>query len=246
MLAVNRRRGVYTRNVDRYICLTRFALERFVRAGLPARLLVVRANGLLNPPDAGRGEGKFALYVGRLSKEKGVETLIRAWQGIDFPLRIVGEGPLRSSLEQLARSRQVNVSFEGFRTRNEVHAFMQDATLMVTPSEWYEGFPVVTLEGLAAGTPMVVSALGALDEIIDSPANGLKFSPGDPVSLRQAAISLIDNATARSAMRLNNRKLFEEQYSSQSAVRSLESIYDALRINPASGEHPTPRVGREC
>ena len=246
MLAVNRRRRVYTKDVDRYICLTRFAVERFVRAGFPSRLLIVRPNGLLNPPNAGHGEGRFALYVGRLSKEKGVETLIRAWQDIDYPLRIVGEGPLRTSLEQLARSLQVSVIFEGFRTRSEVHAFMQDATLMVTPSEWYEGFPVVTLEGLAAGTPMVVSALGALDEIIDSPANGLKFNPGDPVSLRQAVVALLGNPAALSAMRLSNRKLFEEQYSPQSAVRSLESIYQTLRVDRRSGDNGTPTVGQEC
>jgi glycosyltransferase involved in cell wall biosynthesis len=117
---------------------------------------------------------------------------------------------------------------------------------MVTPSEWYEGFPVVTLEGLAAGTPMVVSALGALDVIIDSPANGLKFNPGDPVSLRQAVVALLGNPAALSAMRLSNRKLFEEQYSPQSAVRSLESIYQTLRVDRRSGDNGTPTVGQEC
>jgi glycosyltransferase involved in cell wall biosynthesis len=228
MLSVNRLRGVYSRDVDRYLCLTAFARQRFLRAGFPAHRLIVRANGLPNPPQLGRGDGGFALFVGRLRQEKGVETLIRAWKDVPYPLKIVGDGPLRSDMETLARTLGINVTFEGLKERADVAAFMQSATLLIIPSECYEGFPVTVLEGLATGVPLVVSALGALDELIDAPTHGVKFTPGDPIGLRAAATGLLADPAARLAMRLANRTLFDTMYSPATALQSLEKIYGHL------------------
>lgn len=225
MLMKNRITKTYSRDVDCYICLTEFGRERFVQGGLPATRLTVRSNALLDPPDAGRGTGGYALYVGRLSHEKGVHTLINAWQGIDYPLTIVGDGPIRAELEHLARQSGRKITFLGLRTRHEVLTLMQEATLLAVPSEWYEGFPNTVLEALATGTPLVVSAIGALDEIVNDPENGRKFSAGNAAQLRLAVQQLLNDPIALATIRQQNRALFDRRYSPGYALTSLEQIY---------------------
>jgi len=237
MLAENRARGVYRRDVDCYICLTESARQRFIHGGLPESKLFVRPNGLVSPPALGNGDGGFALFVGRLTPEKGVGTLLSAWEGIDYPLRIVGDGSLRTQLQQQAVRTPAKVTFEGLRSHDEVAALMQAATLLVIPSEWYEGFPVTVLEALACGTPLVVSAIGALDELIEAPTNGLKFTAGDSADLRRTVLQLLGDAPARRAMQVSNRALFDQLYSPRRALESLETIY--RRTFTTSGKPPS-------
>jgi glycosyltransferase involved in cell wall biosynthesis len=223
MLMTHRRRRTYQESVDVYIALTEFAKSRFVRGGLPASRVVVRPNGLANPPEVGAGAGHYALYVGRLSAEKGVRTLLEGWRELpDLPLRIVGDGPLRDELERLAVP---GVTLCGRHSRAEVYRLMQDATLLVVPSEWYEGFPMTVLEGLACGVPLVVSAIGALDAIIGDPDHGRKFAPGDAADLRRAVRALVNDPVELKRMRVANRALFDVQYSAELARKSLQEIY---------------------
>jgi glycosyltransferase involved in cell wall biosynthesis len=225
MLLLNRARGAYRNDVDRYIALTQFARDRFIRGGLPAARIVVRPNFLSEPPAVGVGGGGFALYVGRLTAEKGVTTLVNAWRGVELPLKIVGDGQLRQELEMNARTSGAKIDFLGYRPRSEVLALMQQATMVVIPSECYEGFPVTALEAFATGAPLVVAAIGALDEIIEAPTHGLKFRSRDPAALRECVLSLIGNPSQLAAMRAANRALFVRHYTRAHAVDSLESIY---------------------
>lgn len=246
MLLTNRITRTYSNDVDCYICLTEFGRQRFAQGGLPAARLTVRSNALFDPPGAGRGNGGYALYVGRLSREKGVHTLIGAWQGIDYPLTIVGDGPMRAELEQFARQSGRKITFLGLRTRHEVLTLMQDATLLAIPSEWYEGFPNTVLEALATGTPLVVSAIGALNEIVNDPENGRKFAAGNAVQLRLAAQQLLNDPIALATIRQQNRALFDRCYSPSHALTSLEQIYrsaingrtqSAAALSPVRGHH---------
>lgn len=227
MLAINRTRKVYSQAVDRYICLTEFAKERFIRGGLPEEKLTVRANALMNTPEIGSGNGNYALFVGRLSQEKGVGTLIKAWEDIgSLPLKIVGKGPLNQTLKQQATESNINVEFLGFKARTEIFELMRNATMLVIPSECYEGFPVTAMEAMACGTPMLVSKIGALDEILKDPKQCLKFTAGDSADLRDKALTMINNAAMLQNMRFENRKAFEENYSTKNALSSILEIYD--------------------
>jgi glycosyltransferase involved in cell wall biosynthesis len=225
MTNMNRLRGTYANAVDRYICLTANARQRLIRGGLPANKIVVRSNAFLNPPDIGGGEGGYALFVGRLTAEKGVQTLIRAWQGINFPLKIVGEGAMRSTLEHTASQTNSSIEFLGRRTRTEVLEIMQRAAFLIIPSEWYEGFPNTALEAFATGTPLIVSAIGALDEIVNDPENGRKFQTGNYESLHHAVRNLLAEPTILQPIRLANRALFDNRYSPEQAMASVEQIY---------------------
>lgn len=229
MVAANRSRGMYATAVNRYICLTEFARDRFARGGLPRARLAVRANALMNPPAIGAGQGRYALFVGRLGQEKGVATLLRAWQGISqLPLRVVGEGPLGEVLRQQAAASNAPVTFLGFRHRPEVFELMRNATMLIIPSECYEGFPVTAMEGMASGTPMIVSAIGALDEILDAPSQCLKFPPGDAEALRTSVMALNNQPQLQQQMRKTNREVFESRYAPEQALQSLLDIYRAV------------------
>jgi glycosyltransferase involved in cell wall biosynthesis len=226
MLTINHASGAYYHDVDRYICLTEFARQRFIRGGLPAHKLVIKPNTLAAPPAAGDGSGGYALFVGRLGPEKGVGTLLRAWQDIrDLPLRVAGDGPLRTELEQQARASGAPVQFLGILPRSEIFELMRAATLLVIPSECYEGFPVTALEAMACGTPMVVSALGALDEILAAPAQCLKFPPGDAPALRECVRRLLAQPALLADMRARNRAIFDARYAPVHAARALARIY---------------------
>ena len=224
MLNFNRMRDVYRQSVDRYICLTPLARERMIRGGLPAEKCVVRTNAFLNPPATGSGDGGYALFVGRLASEKGVKTLVEAWHSLDYPLKIAGDGPLHRELEKMI-STHSNIELLGRKTRSEVLTLMQRATLLVIPSEWYEGFPNTALEALATGTPLLVSSIGALDEIVTDPVNGKKFQPGNAMALRDVARYMLSNPAALKTMRLANRLLFDSRYSPQKALGLLEQVY---------------------
>lgn len=223
--------GTYRRLIHRYIALTQFAKARFVAGGLAQERIAIKPNFLAEPPQAGEGRGGFILFVGRLRGEKGVATLLEAWQRLpELPLKILGDGELRLELEQRGKSAGVKVEFLGFRPRHEVLDLMRSAEMLVVPSLWYEGFPLVVLEAFACGTPVIASALGGLDEIVNEGVNGLKFPPGDARALANAVERLTSDLALRQRMRQAARATFDEHYSASRNLDQLLAIYrDAIR-----------------
>ena len=192
--ALHRARNTYRTDVDRYIVLTEFARRRFIAHGLPEDRLVVRGNTLPCDPGMGVGGGGYALYAGRLTAEKGVGTLLRAWRRTrNIPLRIAGDGALRESLEREAQG--LPVEFLGRVAPGRVLSLMKEADMLVVPSECYEGFPRVVVEAFATGTPIVASDLGGLGELVDERA-GIKFRSGDAGALAGAVMQLLGDAHA--------------------------------------------------
>jgi len=236
MLLFNRARGSYRHDVDRYIVLTEFARALFVRGGLPADRLVVRPNGLPDDPGPGTGDGAFALFAGRLSREKGAACLLEAWHRVPgLPLVIAGDGPLRADLEARAQALGDRVRFVGRQPRARILELMQSASLVVLPSECYEGLPVTFIEALACGTPIAASRLGALGELMIDGVHGVHFPPADPTGMAAAIARLLANPSDVTAIRARNRALFETRYSPAEALRSLEAIYRSVIGNSAQG-----------
>ncbi len=226
MLVLNRALGTFRTEVDRYIVLTEFARTLLIRGGLPAERLVVRANGLATDPGVGRGDGGYALFVGRLTAEKGVSTLIEAWSAYHpLPLVVAGDGPLRAGLESQARAAAAPIEFLGQVQRARVLDLMKRATLLVIPSECYEGMPVTFLEATACGCPIAASKLGGLAELMVEGVHGAHFSAGDPQSIIGAITRLLASPERLSAIRHRNRALFEARYAPAEALRSLNAVY---------------------
>ncbi|MGH8488544.1 MAG: glycosyltransferase [Gammaproteobacteria bacterium] len=228
MLLRNKRHGTYASLVDRYIALTSFAASRLISGGLPADRIDVKPNFLADAPAVGTGRGGYALYVGRLTAEKGVRVLLQAWRTRRdlLPLKIVGDGALRNELEQFARTEVLPVEFLGMRTRAQVLELVRDAALQIIPSQWYEGFPLVLVEALACGTPLVASRIGSLDELVADGRTGVKFEPGDAAGLAAAVRRLCAEPIALDRMRLSARAEFESRYGAAENLDQLLAIYD--------------------
>lgn len=226
MLWNNRRRGTYSSLVQHYVALTEFARERFIAGGLPADRIVVKPNGMTAPPRAGLGEGGHVVFVGRLSAEKGLQTLLDAWRALpDIRLKVAGDGPMREQLEAQARRDDLNVEFMGRLERSRVAEVMGEASFAVVPSQWFEGFPMVVVEAFACGTPVVASRLGSLAEIVREGINGRLFTPGDPQALVAAVRAMFDAPEALKQMRRNAREEFDARYSAAASFHTLMEVY---------------------
>ena len=177
MVAIHKKRRTWYERVNRLIALTEFAREMFIRAGFPPHKLVVKPNFITTPVTPRKKLGDYAVFVGRLSAEKGVETLFRAWRELKgMPLKVIGNGPL---LDRARRISPESVEVLGRKTHEEALSLMSNALFLVLPSEWYEGFPMVIAEAMACGVPVLASRLGAMAEIIDDSRTGLLFEPGN-------------------------------------------------------------------
>ncbi len=226
MLATHRALRTWVGMVDAYVALTEFARRKFVEGGLPAANMVVKPNFVHPDPGPGAGRGGYALFVGRLSPEKGVGTLLEAWErlGRRIPLKVVGDGPL---VEQVISSagRQPGVEYLGYRSPGEVHALMRDASMLVFPSEWYETFGRVAAEAFAAATPVVAADIGAIAELVEEGRTGLRFRPGDPTHLAAQVEWLLSHPEEHKRMRREARSEFEARYTADRNYGMLMEIY---------------------
>lgn len=226
MIDHHRRAGTYAKKVDQFIALTEFARGKFIAAGVPTERISVKPN---TAPDPGRPDGQSqrhgALYVGRLSAEKGVDTLIEAWKGIGYPLRIAGAGPLR---DELAAHAPKNVTFLGAIDRAAVCAEMARAAFLVVPSTCYEGFPMVIAEAYACGLPVLASRIGSLAELVRPGMTGDVFEPGDAASLATTVRRTIANSDALSELSTIARQTYDDKYSGAVVLNELLAIYQRV------------------
>jgi glycosyltransferase involved in cell wall biosynthesis len=183
MLAVHRGLGTWTEIVDLFISLSEFARDKMVAGGLPAEKVIVKPN-FASDPGMRAGRGDYALFVGRLSEEKGLDILLKAWAALNvpIPLRVIGDGEGAEGLERVARTSAV-VEWLGRRSSSEVTEAMVGARFLVFPSVWYEAFPLTIVEAFAVGLPVIASRLGSMTGLIRDHVTGLHFRPGDPSDL---------------------------------------------------------------
>lgn len=233
MLTFHRTARTWTRAVDLYIALTEFSRNKFVEGGLPADKIWVKPNFMVSDPGMGAGEGGYALFVGRLTRDKGVEVLLEAWRdhGCAFPLKIAGDGPLLNTLVSGNTNTSSNIEVLGAQSRKQVIDLMKAARVLIVPSLWYEGFPMTIVEAYACGLPVVASDLGSLSSLVEDGVTGLHFKAGDAQDLARAIARVQDPAADLSSMRKRARQVFEERYSAEPAYKSLMSAYQAAMEN---------------
>lgn len=229
MIAKHRAAGTWQRRVDRFIALTEFARSRFLAAGFPAEKVVAKPNFVTDPgqPALPAGAAEHVLFVGRLAAEKGIATLLRAWESLDIPLVIAGDGPMRAAVEA---SISPHVKAIGWKSGAEVAAEMGGCRFMVMPSEWYEGFPMTLVEAFSLGRPVLVSRLGSMAEVIEDGVTGLHFNPADPADLAAKVRWAYDHPDAIAEMGRNARAVYEARYTADRNYVMLMAIYeDAMR-----------------
>jgi glycosyltransferase involved in cell wall biosynthesis len=232
MLSIHRAIGSFHNGVDAYVALSQFARDKCIEGGLPADRVLVKPNFVSPDPGAGRGDGGYAVFVGRLEAEKGVETLLDAWQkhlkGVR--LKIVGHGPL-AHVVQRAVSECEDIEWLGRLPQKEVHEAIGRASFLVIPSQWYEGFPKTLLEAYAKGTPALASRIGSLAELVEHGKTGLHFAPGDADDLAAKARLLLSDPLGLLCMRANARREFETKYTASQNYDLLRAVYETALGN---------------
>jgi glycosyltransferase involved in cell wall biosynthesis len=236
MLATHRALGTWRDAVDVYIALTEFSRRKFIEGGLPAEKIVVKPNFIYPDPGPGSGKGGYALFVGRLSGEKGVATLFRAWKELagSVPLKIVGDGPLEGIVADAA-TKNAAIQWLGRQSLDEVYALIGDAMFLVLPSECYEQFPRVVIEAFAKGTPLLASNLGAMAELVDNGRTGLHFEPGNAADMAAKAGRLLAAPNELLDMRQAARQEYEEKYTAESNHQALMAIYERAGAGAPAG-----------
>jgi len=227
MVAQHRQQGTWQHKVNRFIALTDFAKGKFVEAGFPADKIMVKANFVYDPlaesPRNNPATPGFTLFVGRISEEKGIKTLLKAWSTLDDKtlLKVAGAGPLDDLL-----AGKNNIEALGLQNSDEISHLMQQAAFLVLPSEWYEGFPLVLVEAFAHGLPVLASNLGSMADIIKDGETGLLFTPGDADDLARKVKWLLNNPLKAQELGENARRTFLEKYTPEQNYAELMAIYE--------------------
>jgi glycosyltransferase involved in cell wall biosynthesis len=226
MLFAHRLAGTWRNKIGTYIALTSFSKEKFIAGGLPPEKIVVKPNFLLNDPGFGDGSGGFALFLGRLSEEKGLDILLKAWEclGTEVPLKILGEGPLARLLQdRLLKLR--GVEWLGQCARERVMELLKSAAFLVLPSKSYEQLPMALVEASACGTPAITSDIATTEEVIIEGVNGMRFRAGDADDLVSKAKAMLAHPDQLRAMRRSARMFYERNYTAERNYNLLMKIY---------------------
>jgi glycosyltransferase involved in cell wall biosynthesis len=232
MLGVHWAMGTWRSAVDVYVALTEFARHKLIQGGLPADKVVIKPNFTHPDPGPGNGSGGYGLFVGRLSAEKGIDTLIEAWRNLsgNVPLKVVGDGPM-AALVQAAAATDPALQWLGRLPSEAIYPLIGAAAFLVLPSRCYETFGRVIVEAYAKGTPVVASKLGAMAELVDDGRTGLHFKPGDPIDLAEKVRRLLANPLELTRMRRAARQEFTRNFNAEANYKALMAIYEQAAGN---------------
>jgi glycosyltransferase involved in cell wall biosynthesis len=220
MLGIHRAIGSYQSKVGRYIALNSFCKDVFARGGLPEERIRVKPNFVDLPASAPRARSGF-LFVGRLSPEKGTNTLAGALKRTrELTCTVVGDGPDAKVIKEV---RAANVT--GWLSTDVVAERMRGAIALVMPSLWYENFPRTLVEAFASGLPVIASRLGALEAVICDGETGLLFDPGNEVELGEKMEWAAAHPAEMARMGEAARKVYEENYTPERNYEILMDIY---------------------
>jgi glycosyltransferase involved in cell wall biosynthesis len=232
-LGLHRALGTFNTKVDRFLTMTEFSRALLARDGVPASHITVKPNCTDDPgaPLEYDHREPVVLFVGRLVPEKGITTLVDAWRHVVAPgyrLVVLGDGPLRAEVERVA-AQDPTIEVRGWQPEEAVHEAQRRAAVTVVPSEWYEaGPPLVHLQALASGTPVVVCDLENVSSTTLAAGAGIDFRTGDARSLAAALTGLLADPTLAAGMSRAARELYLRDHTPAATLQILESTYRAV------------------
>ena len=223
----------WNKMVDIYIALSEFSKRKFIEAGLPEEKIFVKPNFLLNSPQPLFENGRYIVFIGRLSPEKGVLTLIKGIKILqerskrfNLSLKIIGDGPQKEELMTKVRRYGIQkIEFLGRKRREECMELLKNSSFVVIPSICYENFPMTIVESFACSKPVVASKIGSIPEIIEDGKTGFLFEPGNALDFAEKVEWMFENEDACIKMGRNSRAEFERKYTAESNYALLMEIY---------------------
>jgi glycosyltransferase involved in cell wall biosynthesis len=222
MITLHRHIGTHRKKVSRYIALTEFSQQKFIEGGVPGELIRVKPNFMDVPRSSPEEHREGALFVGRLSHEKGITSLLAAIEEIpEFTLKVIGSGPLEDSVLSHPR-----VRYLGQLSRSDVLAEMRRTSFLIMNSLWYETFGLVLLEAFASGLPVIAPAHGTIIETTESGRLGVLFEPGSQKDLVRAIKWAQANPDKVDGMGKSARTAYLTKYTPGKNYSQLLEIYE--------------------
>ena len=234
MLTFHRWIGTWQTKIDLFLCSTNFYRDLFLQAGFPVNKIVVMPHFVqakFQPNFSKKtGDREYALFLGRLDPEKGVNTLLEAWRHLDFPLKIRGSGRLDEAAREFVRQHSIeNIEFVGRMDEHELSDLIGNARFLIMPSEgYYETFGMVIIEAYSRSVPVVASNIGVVPELVSEKQTGLLFEAGHALDLAENATWMWDHPEECTRMGHNARREYEEKYTSERSYEMLMSIYSRV------------------
>jgi glycosyltransferase involved in cell wall biosynthesis len=230
--AIHKWKGTWRKKIDVILTPAKFMKDRLVNSSLnvAAEKVLVKRNFIDDPGfSPAKTRASFCLFVGRLSEEKGVQTVLKAWSA--FPnerLVIAGDGPDREKILS-EYGNLPNVQFIGKKSHAEIIQLMKQCRVLLFPSIWYEGLPLTIIEALATGTPIIATRLGAMQEMITDNHNGLLYDAGnvqDFSDVFRRFITMTGNEA--DSMYDNARETYLQTYHPEKCYTDIMNVYNRL------------------
>lgn len=229
MIALHRLLGTWQKTIDAYIVFNEFYRRKFISTGLPPEKLFLKPHFIDTDPGMKHDTGTYALFVGRLVREKGILTVLDAWHALDHvPLTIAGEGALSNEVRRFAKAKPLVRVFPHLSASECLH-LIKEARFLIWPSNCLESFGLVAIEAFACGTPIIASALGGMQEIVEDKKTGLLFEANNPKDLAEKVAWAWSNREQLKTMGNSAREEYKVKYTAERNYSILMQIYEQAR-----------------
>lgn len=230
MLYTHRFLDTWNKRVDKYIALTDFAKGKFEQVGFDAKKITVKPNFIQQNSNSILEKDDSVVFVGRISKEKGLHLLLEAWSKmgteLNIKLKVIGDGPHRKTLED-KYSHLKNINFLGKLNSTDVLTYMSRAKYIIVPSVWYEGFPMTIVEAYSVNTPVISSNIGSLKEVVIDEVTGFHFENNNVNDLGTVLKKALTYPRYKE-LQENVKRQFFENYTATKNFKLLMDIYQEV------------------
>jgi glycosyltransferase involved in cell wall biosynthesis len=241
-IAYHRARGTWQTEIDQFLALTEFSRQKMIESGLPAEKISVKPNFISDDPGQRPGGGGYAVFAGRLTAEKGIPTLLKAWEKHHpgLPLKIVGDGPLRQEVIDASKG-GFGIAYLGHRPLAELHDIVGHAEMSIFSSQWYEPFGRTIIEAYAVGTPVIASQIGGVPELVEDGVTGTLFASGNAADLARAVREFAADPGRRLQIRRDCRETYLSKYTAEQNYPMLLNAYTRPSVGAEESNRMTVR-----
>ena len=229
MLTLHRCMHTWQNKVTAFLVATDFYRRKFIEGGLPARKFFYKPYFISPNPiiRSSSKPGNYVLYIGRLDPEKGINTMLTAWENLTIPLKIRGDGQLASYVKYWQSEHpQLPVELIGRLSREDLSDLIQKARFLVWPSlGFYETFGFVAVESFANGVPVIASDKGVMAEVVANQRTGLHFHSGDASDLASKVDWMWNHPQESKRMGREARLEYENKFTAEKNYEVLMAIY---------------------
>lgn len=230
----HRVKKTFYNQIDRYICLNDNQIKLLENIGFDKTRIIKKYNFVSDPevnPREIPSEGlpnRYVVFYGRIGEEKGIRTLMKAWDRLDIPLVVMGGGPLEDVFKRWVMNKK-NVKYLGYTEHSKCLSIVKGAEFVVFPSIWYEGCSMVEIEAMSLGKGLIATNLGFSEEAITDGYNGIKFTLGNTNEFVHKVKELWKAPLKCKEIGQNARKEYEAKYRPEDNYIQLINIYDTIR-----------------